>query len=123
MKPCAKRLVTTTNMRSSEEGKSIAWLLRSIDIKADPISVHRKGDVPDLTADPTLAEKELGFTAPQDLETMCRDLWNWQIQHPNGYDELAVKPSTERPSVAKKLDTPDVKSGLNGSSVTIPTVA
>ena len=45
----------------------------------------RRGDVPDLTADPTLAEKELGFKAPADLETMCRDLWNWQSKNPNGY--------------------------------------
>ena len=49
--------------------------------------IDRRGDVPDLTADPTLAEKELGFTAPQDLETMCRDLWNWQTKNPWGYGE------------------------------------
>lgn len=48
----------------------------------------RRGDVPDLTADPSLAEKELGFEAPADLETMCRDLWNWQFQNPLGYGEL-----------------------------------
>ncbi|KAF5323331.1 hypothetical protein D9611_005534 [Ephemerocybe angulata] len=47
---------------------------------------RRRGDVPDLTADPSLAEKELGFSAPQDLEAMCRDLWNWQTKNPNGYD-------------------------------------
>ena len=47
----------------------------------------RRGDVPDLTADPTLAEKELGFKAPAGLETMCRDLWNWQSKNPNGYGE------------------------------------
>ena len=48
----------------------------------------RRGDVPDLTADPSLAEKELGFKAPADLETMCRDLWNWQSKNPQGYGEL-----------------------------------
>lgn len=47
----------------------------------------RRGDVPDLTADPSLAEKELGFKAPQDLETMCKDLWNWQSKNPEGYGE------------------------------------
>jgi len=47
-----------------------------------------RGDVPDLTADPALAERELGFKAPQDLETMCRDLWRWQTQNPHGYGEL-----------------------------------
>jgi len=49
---------------------------------------RRRGDVPDLTADPSLAEKELGFKAPADLETMCRDLWNWQSKNPLGYGEL-----------------------------------
>ncbi|KAI8980599.1 UDP-glucose 4-epimerase [Trametes punicea] len=47
---------------------------------------RRRGDVPDLTADPSLAEKELGFKATEDLETMCRDLWNWQTKNPKGYD-------------------------------------
>jgi len=48
---------------------------------------RRRGDVPDLTADPSLAEKELGFKAPQTLDVMCRDLWNWQIQNPEGYGQ------------------------------------
>ncbi|KAH9983882.1 hypothetical protein BJV77DRAFT_1062321 [Russula vinacea] len=46
---------------------------------------RRRGDVPDLTADPTLAEEELGFRAKKDLTTMCRDLWNWQTKNPGGY--------------------------------------
>jgi len=54
------------------------------DFKTEVIG-RRLGDVPDLTADPALAEKELGFKAPQDLETMCRDLWNWQTKNPEGY--------------------------------------
>jgi UDP-glucose 4-epimerase len=49
------------------------------------LSECRLGDVPDLTADPALAEKELGFKAPRDLEEMCRDLWNWQTKNPEGY--------------------------------------
>jgi UDP-glucose 4-epimerase len=47
---------------------------------------RRRGDVPDLTADPARAERELGFTAPRDLETMCADLWRWQSANPEGYD-------------------------------------
>ncbi|WWC72375.1 UDP-glucose 4-epimerase GalE [Kwoniella pini CBS 10737] len=46
---------------------------------------RRRGDVPDLTADTTLAEKELGFVATRNLEEMCRDLWNFQTKHANGY--------------------------------------
>ncbi|WRT70530.1 UDP-glucose 4-epimerase GalE [Kwoniella shivajii] len=51
---------------------------------------RRRGDVPDLTADPTLAEKELGFVADKDLDTMCRDLWNFQSKHPNGYKSTST---------------------------------
>ncbi|CEH13837.1 udp-glucose 4-epimerase [Ceraceosorus bombacis] len=47
---------------------------------------RRLGDVPDLTADPTLAEKELGFKAKYNLEEMSRDLWNWQSKNPKGYE-------------------------------------
>lgn len=56
-------------------------------VRSLPANRHRRrrGDVPDLTADPTLAEKELGFKAAQTLEEMCRDLWNWQTKHPQGY--------------------------------------
>jgi len=46
----------------------------------------RPGDVPDLTADPSLAKEILGFEAKHDLETMCRDLWNWQTKNPEGYE-------------------------------------
>ncbi|KAF9532095.1 THO complex subunit 1 transcription elongation factor-domain-containing protein [Crepidotus variabilis] len=51
---------------------------------------RRRGDVPDLTADPALAERDLGFKAPADLTTMCRDLWNWQQKNPMGYGEQLV---------------------------------
>ncbi|KAJ6469590.1 THO complex subunit 1 transcription elongation factor-domain-containing protein [Mycena vitilis] len=49
------------------------------------ITSRRRGDVPDLTANPALAEKELGFKANQDLAIMCRDLWNFQSKNPEGY--------------------------------------
>ncbi|KAJ7459047.1 THO complex subunit 1 transcription elongation factor-domain-containing protein, partial [Mycena galericulata] len=52
------------------------------------ITGRRRGDVPDLTADPALAEKELGFKANQDLAIMCRDLWNFQSKNPDGYGKL-----------------------------------
>jgi len=53
------------------------------------IVARRIGDVPDLTADPALAEKELGFLAKNDLKTMCRDQWNWQSKNPKGYETSA----------------------------------
>ncbi|KAL1409739.1 UDP-glucose-4-epimerase [Vanrija albida] len=50
---------------------------------------RRIGDVPDLTANPALAEKELGFLAKRDLDSMCRDLWNFQTKNPKGYEPSA----------------------------------
>ncbi|KAF9047150.1 UDP-glucose 4-epimerase [Hymenopellis radicata] len=49
------------------------------------VTARRRGDVPNLTADPALAERELGFKAEADLTAMCRDLWNWQHNNQNGY--------------------------------------
>jgi len=60
---------------------------------------RRPGDVPWLIADPTLAEKELGFKAPRTLEVMCRDLWNWQSNSPQGY---STEPAPTFQSLAAK---------------------
>lgn len=46
---------------------------------------RREGDVAECYADPTLAQAELGWSAQRSLDDMCRDLWNWQNQNPNGY--------------------------------------
>ncbi|GEM06919.1 UDP-glucose 4-epimerase [Rhodotorula toruloides] len=50
---------------------------------------RRTGDVPELVANPELAEKELNFHAKRDLEEMCRDQWNWQSKNPQGYEGTA----------------------------------
>lgn len=49
---------------------------------------RRDGDVPDLTADPGLARRELGFVAGRTLEEACEDLWRWQTNSPQGYDTV-----------------------------------
>ncbi len=126
-------------MRSSEGGElndryffienaCIARSTSKIDIDTFPCSFHRKGDVPDLTADPSLAEKELGFTAPQDLETMCRDLWNWQTNNPNGYDdpvEVQQSQVTVEPVPVKKLEpaVTETKTAVNGNGYPVVAVA
>lgn len=46
---------------------------------------RRAGDLAEYYADPTLAEKELGWKTHLSLEDACRDTWNWQSQNPNGY--------------------------------------
>lgn len=48
--------------------------------------VHRRpGDVAACYADPTLAEKLLGWKAKYGLERMCIDTWRWQSMNPIGF--------------------------------------
>ncbi len=47
---------------------------------------RRPGDIAEVYADPSLAQRELGWTAQYDLERMCADSWRWQKQNPNGYE-------------------------------------
>jgi len=48
---------------------------------------RRAGDVAECYADPSLAEKILGWKATYTLEDMCRDTWRWQSMNPHGYRE------------------------------------
>ena len=49
------------------------------------ITDRRPGDIAVSYADPSKANKELGWKAVRDIEQMCRDSYNWQIKNPNGY--------------------------------------
>ncbi len=51
------------------------------------IQPRREGDIATCYADPSKAEKELGWKAVRDLEEMCEDSWRWQQQNPNGYQK------------------------------------
>ena len=44
------------------------------------IGARRPGDLPVVYANTKKAEKELGFKTQFDLEKMCLDSWNWQIE-------------------------------------------
>ena len=50
------------------------------------ICPRRAGDIAACYADPSKAEKELGWKAEYGIEEMCRDQWNWQKNNPNGYE-------------------------------------
>ena len=41
---------------------------------------RRPGDVAACYADPSLAEKLLGWRASRGIDEMCRDVWHWQCQ-------------------------------------------
>ncbi|MEW6259817.1 MAG: UDP-glucose 4-epimerase GalE [Thermodesulfobacteriota bacterium] len=51
------------------------------------IMARRPGDVAVSTADPTRANRELGWHSHRDVLDMCRDTWRWQKQNPNGYGQ------------------------------------
>lgn len=46
---------------------------------------RRVGDIATCYADPTQAERELGWKARRGLSDMMRDAWRWQSTNPNGY--------------------------------------
>jgi UDP-glucose 4-epimerase len=49
------------------------------------IMARRPGDVAASYADPTRANRELGWSAVRGLDQMCADAWKWQSQNPKGY--------------------------------------
>jgi len=49
------------------------------------IVTRRAGDVAEVYADPTLANRLLGWRAELDVDAMCRDAWRWQSMNPEGY--------------------------------------
>ena len=51
------------------------------------IKPRRDGDVATVFASAAAAKRDLGWVAERDLETMCRDAWNWQKNNPNGFED------------------------------------
>ena len=49
------------------------------------IGPRRAGDLPECWANADKSARILGWKANRDLETMCRDAWNWQSKNPEGY--------------------------------------
>ncbi len=48
---------------------------------------RRAGDIAVCYADPSYAEKSLGWKAEYSLDEMCQDTWLWQLQNPDGYSK------------------------------------
>ena len=46
---------------------------------------RREGDIGTCYADVSKAKKVLNWEAKFELDHMCRDSWNWQVENPNGY--------------------------------------
>lgn len=71
-------------------GVSVLELVRGFE-KASGRSIayqivdRREGDVAEVYADPSLAQRLLGWRAELDVDAMCRDAWRWQSLNPQGY--------------------------------------
>lgn len=48
---------------------------------------RRPGDISQCYADPTKAEKEIGFKPKRTINHMCADSWCWQCANPSGYGD------------------------------------
>lgn len=74
------------------EGYSVLDIVKNFeqanDIKIPyVIAPRRPGDIDACYADPSLAEKEMGWKAKRGLKEMCADSWRFQKANPNGYKE------------------------------------
>ena len=64
------------NMTEKISNKKISYL----------IGERREGDMDIVYCDPSKAKKELKWKTEKNLEDMCRDSINWQINNKNGYN-------------------------------------
>lgn len=53
------------------------------------IGERRPGDIATCYADASKAKAEMKWEATRNLDDMCKDLWCWQSQNPNGYTDAA----------------------------------
>ena len=58
--------------------------VNNIDVPYE-IKERRPGDLPVSYADASKAKELFGWEAELTLEDMCRDMWKWQTQNPDGY--------------------------------------
>ncbi len=58
------------------------------------ITERRPGDIAICYADPQKAKEGLDWQAIKDIDTMCEDVWRWQLNNPDGYS-TSVEKNTE----------------------------
>lgn len=76
---------------STGAGTSVLELLHAFEKacgKTLPYVVQdrRPGDIASCYADPSKAEKELGWKTEKTVADACKDAWRWQSQNPNGFE-------------------------------------
>ena len=53
---------------------------------------RRPGDIAACYADPSAAERVLGWKAERGIDQMCQDSWRWQSMNPQGFVASATTP-------------------------------
>lgn len=76
----------------SGRGTSVLELLHAFEKAvghelAHEVVERRPGDVATSYADPSKANRELGWQTERTVDDMCVDTWRWQSQNPQGYVE------------------------------------
>jgi UDP-glucose 4-epimerase len=71
-------------------GSSVLELVRAFEQASGrsvpfEIAPRRPGDIDACYADPSRANRLLGWRATRNLQTMCADSWRWQNLNPNGF--------------------------------------
>lgn len=82
--------VQTFNLGTGK-GTSVLQMLQAFEKAcgkklAYEINPRREGDIATCYADPSLANKVLGWQATKSVDDMCRDAWRWQSQNPKGFE-------------------------------------
>jgi len=84
------RELITLNLGTGK-GFSVLELIHSFEAASGnqipyEIIERRDGDVAESFANPSLAEKVMGWKAKYQINRMCEDTWRWQKMNPNGYN-------------------------------------
>lgn len=83
--------VVTYNLGTGKGYSVLEMVNAFIKVTGKPIPYRivdrRPGDIASCYADPSKANKELGWKATRGLEEMCQDAWRWQSNNPNGYED------------------------------------
>ena len=81
--------VHTWNLGSGH-GTSVLEMLRAFEKAVGrelpyEVVARRPGDIATSYADPSKANRELGWSTHKTVEDMCEDTWRWQSQNPRGF--------------------------------------
>jgi len=64
------------NAFSKASGKEIPYVIQP----------RREGDIAEFYSDSSLASEVFGWYAKYDLDTICQDMWRFQMKNPKGYE-------------------------------------